>query len=201
MSYPFPINVNIPNAPNNPADDQPQMKLNFQNIAGFLAVDHVAAGAVNAGYHDVIHMVIDPGDVNPTPIASIGQLYVKQITSAGNPDEALFYESGGGRVTQLTTNLGSGGNTYLAATNGYTTLPGGLIFQWGYQASSGGVVNVTLPIVFPNNVFNIQATMNRNSSNVDVIYAITPPTMAAFSVIQFRDTSSGNPFYWTAIGN
>lgn len=52
MTFPYPINTQIPNAPNDPADDQPEMKKNYANIAGFLQVDHVAAGTnPGAGYH------------------------------------------------------------------------------------------------------------------------------------------------------
>lgn len=47
----FPINVNIPNPPNDPADDCPLIKQNFANIDGYLKVDHVAAGAGGAGFH------------------------------------------------------------------------------------------------------------------------------------------------------
>lgn len=52
MTFPYPINVNIPNSPNDPADDQPEMKKNYANTAGFLQVDHVAAGTnPGAGFH------------------------------------------------------------------------------------------------------------------------------------------------------
>lgn len=47
----FPINIAIPDAPNDPADDQPLMKQNFANINSFLSVDLVAPGAIGNGFH------------------------------------------------------------------------------------------------------------------------------------------------------
>jgi len=49
MSYP--IDITIPDAPNDPADDQPLMKQNFININSYLQVDHIAAGAPGNGFH------------------------------------------------------------------------------------------------------------------------------------------------------
>ena len=55
MSFPYPINVSIPNGPNQPRNDQPGMKTNFNNINGFLSVDLVApgtnVGGKGAGFH------------------------------------------------------------------------------------------------------------------------------------------------------
>lgn len=47
----FSIDVTIPNAPNDPSDDQPKMKQNYANISGFLTVDHVDPGAPGNGFH------------------------------------------------------------------------------------------------------------------------------------------------------
>lgn len=47
----FPINTNIPNGPNDPADDQVEIRTNFSNINSYLQVDHVEAGAIGNGEH------------------------------------------------------------------------------------------------------------------------------------------------------
>ena len=64
------------------------------------------------------------------------------------------------------------GGTNLAATNGYTKLPSGIILQWGYalRAGSVGVASgngwywygqtITFPIAFPNGCFNITANVD-----------------------------------------
>lgn len=55
MSFPYPINVNVPNAPNQPRNDQGPMKTNFNNINGFLGVDHVSPGTnPGAGFHQQV---------------------------------------------------------------------------------------------------------------------------------------------------
>lgn len=49
--------------------------------------------------------------------------------------------------------------TKSLAGNGYIKLAGGLIVQWGTDASSGTVdTTVTFPIAFPNQVFSVVAT-------------------------------------------
>lgn len=49
MSYP--IDITIPAANNDPADDQPIMLQNTVNTVAYLTVDHVAPGATGNGYH------------------------------------------------------------------------------------------------------------------------------------------------------
>src|SRR6267142_3994969 len=50
----FPINVNIPNENNDPADDVQPINTNFVNINGFLTVDHVAPGSIGDGFHEQV---------------------------------------------------------------------------------------------------------------------------------------------------
>ncbi len=166
------------------------------------------------GYHTAIHFVpsstttTNPPNNNPpkqglpngyvvTP--GFGQLFSAEIKD-GVIDDALFYVSGNGVLTQLT-----GVTAPSGSDNGYITLPGGIIMQWGKAGGIGlgGLVIVTLAtnnIDFPNNLFNIQATMIRSSTNVDNVYAVTQPASGVITQLRFFDTSSGNPFYWVAIG-
>jgi len=170
-----------------------------------LGIDHVnnngQPGSQPAGYHTLIHQVTQTSISTETGYNQIfsgvpGTLVVNAGTTSAVPNDGdtQFYSlSSLGTLTQLTG--------YKASTNGYCWA-GGILFQWGRFSSSGGAGQiVTLPIPFPNNFFNAQATMLRNSSNIDVIYSTTNPTAGIVSQITFRDTSSGNPFYWFAIGN
>jgi len=50
----FGINTSIPAAGNDPADDQPLIKQNFQNISDYLTVDHVKPGNAKNGFHKQI---------------------------------------------------------------------------------------------------------------------------------------------------
>ncbi|MBI2811141.1 MAG: hypothetical protein HYX67_09975 [Candidatus Melainabacteria bacterium] len=83
--------------------------------------------------------------------------------------------------------------------NGYQTLPGGLILQFGYAPSPGsGSTSITFPIAFPNYVYNFTAvpTYPNSPQGPVVIYSLSL-TGATF------DSDSNGPkvaVYWMAIG-
>jgi hypothetical protein len=163
-----------------------------------LAVDHInnngQPGAKPAGYHKVIHMV--PQAANPAPVAGYGQLYSRTITSITN-DQALFWETGAGLVSQLTMNIAP-----LATQNGYSYLPGGILMQWGFvNQTSATTVNVVFPQAFPNNCLNVQVTRSHSSSSPgnNSMWVITTPTTAGFSIKNDDGHTWG--YYWVAIGN
>jgi hypothetical protein len=168
-----------------------------------LAVDHINnngdPGSNPAGYHNVIHCV--PQGSDPGAIAGYGELYSKSINSVVT-DTALFWETGTGLITQLTVNL-----TPVAATDGYSFLPGGMIVQWGQSTSSSGNQTITFPLAFPNACFNVQVTLTVPSSTANSSAAVTYPGSAGptlFSKTQFNfryGGSSINGFFWFAIGN
>lgn len=162
-----------------------------------LAIDHIDnngnPGAQPAGYHKVIHMV--PQASNPAPVSGYGQLYCRQINSV-NLDEALFYESGGGRVAQLTMNVDP-----VASTNGYSYLPGGILFQWMFVANPVVATNYSFPIVFPNNCFNVSLTpIINDTSTIRLAVATGTVTTTRFQ-IQATASSHFTGMYVMAIGN
>lgn len=57
----------------------------------------------------------------------------------------------------------TGANQSLTAS-GYQKLPGGLIIQWGTATTNNGLVTITWPIPFPNNVLSIQSSANQLGS-------------------------------------
>ena len=63
----------------------------------------------------------------------------------------------GGQITGL---AGS------ATNNGYQTLPGGIIMQWGSVVSGAEPGTVTFPTPFPNNCFMVVATNNVDSNSI-----------------------------------
>ena len=86
-------------------------------------------------------------------------------------------------------------------TNGYYTLPGGLIIQWGTSGSvaSSGTGTVTFPLAFPANCFAVVFSEITNT-----------PTAASHSVVSSKSTSQfqwlnagagSTAIYWIAIGN
>ena len=196
----------IPNGPNNPSNDQPDMKTNNDNIAKYVAIDHVAFGVNNSGYHKIIHQG-SQGTWNPVtrtgapaPIAGIEQtfplLYTPDSTGA-TADTQLFSITGGGGVSQLT---GS------ASQNEGWQWIGGVLLQWGQVLNPGTSGTVTFKdrvpgstIRFPIAVFNVQLTLQRTSANQTVtIDNAVPPTATGFGYL--TSSAGSNVLYWFAIG-
>ena len=107
-------------------------------------------------------------------------------TGNGNVD-------GSGNVS-IELSMGSGFTT-SKATNGYTYLPNGMIFQWGYTNG-----NVTFPITFPNACLNASLTSTNTSTNgYDYKIAASNLTTTGFSITRDSD-DVGAYVYWFAIG-
>jgi hypothetical protein len=198
---------NIPFSTNNPAADQPNMLTNTNSISSIIAVDHLgfntAQGSESDGYHTVIHFSTQGGD--PAAIGTIGQLYTKTLT-IGNQDQCLFFESGGGRITQLTGILGGAGSqtSTVNAPNGYTPLTGGIILQWGQfatTAASTPVLFTTLNIDFPTNCFNIQITPTAPSTSTSGARFATNTISNTGFTLNTTGYTVGSTFDWLAIGN
>lgn len=186
----YTYNRDIPNEPNAPADDQPNMKVNNNSIQDFLAVDHFGFNNNDGGWHEQVTM--PEASTAPTTAANQGALYTKDVSGTTQ----LFYrrESDGDEY-QLTTS-----NTPSAANSGYTFLPGNILMQWGQNnANAKGTTTINFPTSFSGAPYSIVANMRRNNDNVDTIYISTAlPTASNFVV--YNTSSSVRPFYWMAIG-
>lgn len=184
---------NVPASGNAPKNDQPTMQQNAASIQGLITVDHVNFGTSENGYHKVIHFKDQGSD--PLALAGYGQTYTKTVSG----DQQLFYESGGGIVTQLTS---LGKNT--SGNFGYTSLPGGIILQWGFItiASDPHPYVFSSPnISFPTRCANVSLTLDANTatSSTNNAYVIGTPTVNGFDW-GFTGTTSYQYIYWIAIG-
>lgn len=193
-------NLGIPASGNDPSFDQPLMKINNDNIATYLSVDHVPFDVNNSGYHTVIHEVPNgvAGTTDPATIAGINQVYAKNVTitnSAGTvTDTQLFTITGLGGISQLTG--------YHAAANGFQFL-GGLILQYGFVAAPGVGIGTVLfnqapNFDFPTACYGVWFTSTPAGGNL-LALANNP------SNIQFNwatnDGYGAPAFYWIAIGS
>jgi hypothetical protein len=199
MMTTFTFDTSVPAANNAPKNDQPIMQINNASTSGLIAVDHVGFNFPNGGYHNIIHQTPQS---DPVSIPSIGQLYSKLLS--GNTQ--LFYESSNGVITQLT-----GPNATLAASDGYTWIPGGILIQWGQviqSFSSGSTTGTTnFPLAFPNGSFIV-------TGNPLVSFASLPSSQASVNIRSstlggttsfqwqfYTNSSQYIGFTWFAIGN
>lgn len=186
MPGPFPINTTIPAAANDPADDQPQMLTNFSNINQWIKTDHEDPATNLAGYHKPVHML----NATPPGIGTADGVYFVQ---SGFP----WFENASGAFPLAGGEVDSG--------NGYTTLPGGAILQWGtIGASSNQNVPVSFNISFPTAAFVAYAIPIRASSSpgsdFSTVVVTGSLTTAGFTIGNVgAHTMQG--WYWLAIGN
>lgn len=192
----------IPNPPNIPAQDVPNMKANTNSLFSIWTRDHVGfnasfMGAVS-GQHLQVTFNTTTSQSAPTNPASI--LYTF-LDAASNP-QLKFLNSGNS-------------NQYNVGTNGSTTLFGGIIIKWGL----GQVTTATNPKTFsysvdfglsnfPQNGFIVVAVPDDSSAPNAVNSAVYgySPTASGFTVSATKrvttGASSGNTnFFFIAIGN
>lgn len=169
---------------------------NFSTLNNLYSVDHIPlnnnVGTPPDGYHKAIHLV---PQAPPTAVAGYGELYAQNLNDGISSGEQLWYQFiSGSAVTinyPLTRNFQP-----LAASPGYTFLPGGFIMQWGNGASKATIMfNVAAAFT---NVFSIQVTPTS--------FLIGSAPGVSLSGTTTFTSQNGTPggnynFYWVAIGN
>jgi len=194
----FPININIPAAKNTPAQDQPEMQKNYANIAGFLAVDHTAAGSINAGTHTHVtfpkNVIPTPVLGNYTPVLFTNNQDGNQPTPNTLPGNELFFFSG-----SVLESL----QQYIVSSNGSTMLFGGVILKWGNMTipPSTSVTTITFPVAYPNNCFCVLLTASNTRGAVLSSTSYISSVSKANFVVTSATNSQPATFYYLAIGN
>lgn len=168
--------LGIPNRPDSPSQDQPNMKINNDAINTIFGVDHISFNQNNGGYHTVVHETCfstiasngpynyprpaNPGNNTnlPPSIGLTGQIVTAQCDDGNSPDEMLWFVTGGGKQIQLTSNINPFNKN--SGSNGYTFWPNGIIVQWGQFSTSLQNTSNTqnFNINFKNGVYNVQLT-------------------------------------------
>lgn len=164
-----------------------------------------------AGYHVNIHQVpfsttsTNPPNnqpvTAPTNTPGYGQIFQAQINDGIVADEALYFLSGGNRLSQLTRNFQP-----TSAQNGFSFLPGGLIIQWGTKATTAPFGSITLSannMQFPNNFFSVFAQVFKPST-VDSLVSSINLGISDTNHFSWAFSGSGanvGGFYWIALGN
>lgn len=186
-------------APNDDLDvSVTDIQQNFLTANTVMDIDHYPFNnlTANKGYHKVIHQ---PPVVTPAAIASIGQLYVKDVTVNAVTDTQLFFKTGMNGESQLTGNS--------AGTNGYQWL-GGVLLQWGIIApntNSDTLIDLTIApnFTFPTAIYNIQFSTQRpgNDPGSAFEFYIDNGTITTSSFHIKNRSGHSYGYYWLAIGS
>jgi hypothetical protein len=216
MSF-FAYTQNIPNPPNNPSTDVPNMQTNTNSVFSWPLVDHYGYEDTNnyGGWHKQITLV-SLGN-NPTlPPLTTGnaELYTNTVPTAGGEKTELFFTPDTtGNVYQMTrtssvyyasfANDAQYAQTPPVATQfgGWTFLPGGLLLQYGSEENLTATGTIKFPRPFNTGPYNIQLTLNAltDTFSSNTIYVIGDPTTTSFNW-GFTGTTSYDAFNWLAIG-
>lgn len=188
----LPFDSTVPDAPNNPSDDQPKMLLNNISAESIMEVDHIGYGVDNSGIHNLIHFNNQgtfPADF-PFAIAGFGQLFTLTI----NADQQLFYQTGNGIFSQ-----------YVAATQGSNPSLAGIIYKWGNLTGKAATNpnQFSFPIAFPNSCFQVivcqqsSAFLPVNNSTITAVVIDN----TKFNLVLGSGYTTDCSFTYFAIGN
>jgi hypothetical protein len=134
----------IPQASDDPSQSQSQILANFQDLDTFLSVNHVDLNDGDQGKHKFLQMP-EQGSA-PSTAASEGAVYTKDD---GSTTQLYYRGESSGTEVPLT-----GG--FLASSNGYTQLQGGILLKWGNASITANGQTVTFdPSVAFTNVYAI----------------------------------------------
>lgn len=215
----FTYNRDIPDAPNNPSNDQGPMKVNTNSTDDLINEDHYSFNDTNGGLHKQVRLV-DLLSIPGSLVSGEGTLYTKLATSTGVSQESnLFYSpDASGNEYQLTRTITASFSSLFAGNvqnyngvgvnffGGWTFLPGGLLFQYGAlsvnpMTSTG---SITFPVTFSAQPFNIQLTIasKNGGTSTSRTLSVQSGTISStgFSWNIESSTSDYRGFFWTAIG-
>lgn len=213
------FNPLVPTGLVNLDEDYKNLQINFNQSNVHFGIDHKPFTDTTAakGYHTVIHQVpfstttSNPPNnqpiIAPAATPAYGEVFSAQINDGISTDEALFFQSGGGRITQLTRNFQP-----VLLSNGATSLPGGLILNWGTFSipllpiitsfSASNTANFLIP--FPTACLNIFFSYKNADSSTEVFTYTKSNTLIDFvwRIEGSKSASTTSPLiiFWQAMG-
>jgi len=200
----------IPQANDLISQSQADILNNFGELNTIFNNDHYTWDYSTSAYRGLHRKITFPLALGSDPALAgmAGYLFLKNDPNDASARPQVYYKN-------ITETLQVTNRFHSAVSDGYIQLPGGIILMWGTAAipnAASGQVNVTFPVIanytgapsgFPNNVFNIQISIQGASSNSGITYIIgsgTPPTAAGFQ-FRFSNNTQSATLYWFAIGN
>jgi hypothetical protein len=187
----IPYNLGIPNAPDNPSVDQPNMKVNNDNIPALVSVDHVNFNVNGSGQHNQVTF-----NANHVPVGFLPPVLYTNNDALSNPQ--LFY---------ATTDAAHSTNQYNVINNGASggnasaLVLGGLIVKCGrFVALTGSSVAVVYTstglTAFPNNTLSVTVSVSNNALTAGV----QDGTLSATGFTILKSNSAAATIFFIAIG-
>ena len=226
MTYPmFTFNNGLPFGTHAPSVDQPGMLTNNQSDTSIWAADHFGYNVGSSGKH--LQMTIPNrttyngtgiSPIPPSVIANFGGLYCDNGSSTTPLNETcLWYTPDNtGNTYQLTRTIsasfslfGKFTNNYNTAgtdrTGGWTFLPGGLLFQYGFLSKPSGLGtdgSIEFPVQFNTTNIVVNLTLIAASTGVTTERTLSVVTEAEdhFSWNLTSGSSNYVGINWQAIG-
>ena len=120
---------------------------------------------------------------------------VSGIVELATGAEAL----GGSDATRAVTSSGLASDKSLAA-NGYMTLPGNVVMQWGGYTGGASSGSVSFPKTFPTACASVVCTPGTADRLTDLTAAPSTTSFSFATSIASTGTASTVGFFWMAIG-
>lgn len=186
-------NPSIPQATDNLSTSQGQILNNFTQLNTVFSVDHFAFDDVTStlrGKHR--QCTFESLGADPTTLANEVALYNKS-------NELYIRQQSNATAFKLIGN-------FLAAQNGYITLYGSILMQWGRGFIAGGATNttVTFPVAFSGTAYMVVDTPYNNpiTGSTPREFGAESITATNFVAVAFNGVVPGGGcnFGWIAIG-
>ncbi len=213
--------------------DYQNIQNNFTQLDTTYKIDHIPlTQAPFNGFHTVVHLTSFSSQAtnppnnqpvsSPPTVGGVGEIFSAQIDDGLNPDEALYFKTGGGRLMQFTRNFtpipltnnyapASGGpNVGTDFNAGATFISGGIIFQWGsfepgtfdFPNPITGTVKLPQKFTNANSKITISPICKNGGTSGRATFSIQDGTVTAteFKWNLDANTNRYTGFTWIAIG-
>lgn len=196
---------NIPQPTDILSASQQDILDNFTVANNVMGVNHYPFSDTSGKQGNHKTVIFSGIPVPPTPLLTDSAVYPASDPNDLSTRTQLYFKNSTSTV-QITNRFKS-----AVANDGYVMVNGGLIFMWGFVATPPiGQTQVLFPTItnynyggngFPNSVFNIQLTIQKNDSTVRQVYVDNSQTIDNTQFTFITGSSNINGVYWFAVGN
>jgi hypothetical protein len=164
---------------------------NFTYLQASVGADHNFTN-LNPSTNDGLHTK-STYYVTGDPATTLTQVAAYAKADGAGRTQLWLRPQNNGTAIQLTATSTTGGTVPTAALRGATFLPGGLLLQWGKEASTGAVV---FPVQFgaafaPTVTFSVTGSVGNNVPIISVV-----PSATGFTVVPAGPAN----LFWIAVG-